>query len=136
MKDSHKALFDGFLLGDFDKVIRKKRRRRHGGDVGGGSELELSNNSTSDAALVGDLVGTFSVVGGVGSYIYSFLGNPGNLFAISGAELLVNASLSPGVDPIIVEADNGLGDVVAQLFSISVRHVNVGYVPTYELLGF
>jgi hypothetical protein len=134
-RDKYADLFNKLLVGDFNSIVRRKRRR-HSAGTGGGSELDLSNTSTNDAALVGDLVGDFSVSGGTGVYTFSLLGNPGGLFSISGSHLLVAAALTAGTDPIIVEADNGAGDTIIQLFSIHVSHVHVGYVPTYELLGF
>lgn len=135
VKTGAEKLFDALLYGDFNSIIRRKRRRHRAGGSAG-SELELSNNTTKDNALVGDLVGVFSVVGGTGTYTYSLLLNPSGFFSISGSDLLVAAALTAGTDMIIVEADNGAGDVIVQLFSIKISHVVVGYVPTYELLGF
>lgn len=117
-------------------VTSKRKRRRGSGDVGG-AEITLSNFTTSDVALVGDLVGTLAVLGGVGVYTFNFFFNPGKLFAISGASLNVDSSpLVVGQDIIVITADNGAGDIIHQGFIITVRHVNTGYVPTYELLGF
>lgn len=117
------------------EVVRRRKKRKGGDSAALG--IVLSSNTTTDSAVNGALIGTLSVVGGTGVYTFSFVANLGNLFAIVGSSLNVaGAPLTPGVDAIAVQADNGAGSVVVGAFAIIVTHSPVGYVPTYELLGF
>lgn len=92
--------------------------------VGGGSStgITLSNNTVADNAAIGFTIGTFAVVGGVGSYTFSLLSNPNNLFSISGNQLQVAASLATfdGINLIAVRANNGAGSIFDQAFIINV----------------
>lgn len=118
--------------------VRRKRRRRRGGDAASGPaqpSVALNNQSISDGASVGDLVGDLSVLNGIGSYTFALTSNPGGLFSISGSQLLVAAALSAGMEPIVVQADNGAGSTPSSPFSILVTYVG-SFVPTFELWGF
>lgn len=122
-------------------IFRPGPNRLSGSDEVGdittrGITINLSAATIADTASIGATVGAFSVSGGTGSYTYTLTSNPGTLFAISGSNLNVAASLSAGSDPITVKADNGAGSVVTRSFLITVTHAGSGYVPTFELLGF
>jgi len=93
----------------------------------------LSSATVPSTASVGAVIGTLSVQGGTGTYTYTLTSNPGGLFSISGSSLKVAAALSPGSDPITVQANNGAGSVINTSFLITVTG---SYVPTFELLGF
>lgn len=80
----------------------------------------LSNTTIPSSASIGTVIGTFSVPGGIGSYSYSLVSNPGGLFSISGNQLQVAAALTAGSDPITVQANNGGGSVLTQPFTITV----------------
>jgi hypothetical protein len=69
---------------------------------------------------VNTVIGTLSVVGGTGSYTYTLTSNPGALFNISGSSLRVNAALTVGLKPITVQANNGAGGIINQVFNINV----------------
>lgn len=103
--------------------------------VVGSQLIQLSNVTIPGTATIGTTIGALSVLNGSGSYTYTLTSNPGGLFAISGANLNVAASLSPGSFPITVHADNGAGSVLDMTFLITVTGV-VTFVPTFELLGF
>lgn len=47
------------------------------------------------------------------AYVFTFTSNPGNLFKISGNQILVNSStIAAGDYPVTVRADDGQGSVV------------------------
>ena len=94
--------------------------------VGTGPIMVLSGSSTTDAAAIGDLVGTLSVVNGSGSYTFTLTSNPGGLFSITGNQLKVAAALSAGNKPITVHADNGAGSVLDWNFTIVVSAAGTG----------
>lgn len=53
------------------------------------------------------------------AYTYTFTSNPGNLFSISGNTILVNNSLiAAGNYPVTVRANDGLGSIVDQNFTL------------------
>ena len=79
--------------------------------------------TTTDAALVGDVVGTLSVFGGRGTYTYTLPSNPGGLYSISGNQLLVAASQTAGTNLITIQADNGAGSVITLATTVTVTHV-------------
>jgi hypothetical protein len=85
-----------------------------------GGAIRLSNITIPSTSSIGTVVGTFSVIGGSGSYTYSLISNPGGLFSISGNQLQVAAALTAGSDPITVQANNGAGSVFTQPFTIIV----------------
>ncbi len=85
-----------------------------------GAVLHLSNALISDAASIGDLIGTLSVIGGTGVYTYSFVSNPGTKYAIDGDAVEAAAPLTAGSDAITIEANNGAGSVVRGSFLITV----------------
>lgn len=84
--------------------------------------INLSASTVADTATVGTTIGVLSVLGGTGSYTFTLTSNPGTLFAISGSNLNVAASLTQGSDAISIKADNGAGSVVTQPFLITVTH--------------
>lgn len=95
------------------------------GDMNGpipsvGGAIQISNTTVPSSATIGTVVGTLSVIGGSGSYTYTLTSNPGGLYSISGNQLEVAASLTPGSDPITVQANNGAGSVITQPFTIIV----------------
>lgn len=85
-----------------------------------GPIIHLSNATVPDSATVGTSVGALSVTGGAGTYTFTLVSNPGALFAISGSNLNVAASLTAGSDPVSIKADNGAGSTVTQPFLITV----------------
>jgi hypothetical protein len=89
-----------------------------------------------DTAAVGAVVGTLSVVGGVGTYVFSLTSNPGGLYSIVGNQLQVAVGLTAGIDPIIIQAFNGIGHPHTLATTVTVTHVHVGYAPTYHIYGF
>lgn len=133
-EENFEGLSSPRLDGTKDFEIVSKRKERHSSRTGG-TIITLSNSTTTNAAAIGDTIGTLAVLGGVGSYTFTFFLNPGTLFSIAGATLKVASSpLAIGLDSIVIEADNGAGSVIFQSFIITVRSGT--YVPTYELLGF
>lgn len=82
--------------------------------------LNLSASATTDGASVGDVIGTLSVSNPVGSYTYSLTSNPGSLFSIAGNQLKVATTLTAGLDPITISANNGAGSVISASFTIAV----------------
>jgi hypothetical protein len=101
----------------------------------GAPAIVLSSATIPDTATVGTTIGTLSVIGGAGSYVFTLTSNPGALFSISGSNLQVAAALTAGSDAITVHADNGAGSVLNRALLITVTHVGA-YVPTFEFLGF
>jgi hypothetical protein len=99
----------------------------------GGPAIVLSSATVPAAATVGTVIGTLSVIGGTGTYTYTFTSNPGSLFSITGNSLKVAAALTAGSDAITIHADNGAGSVLNQPLLITVTGA---YVPTFALLGF
>lgn len=85
-----------------------------------GLTLTLSNSTIVSTATVGTTIGTLAVIGGTGSYTFTFTSNPGTLFAISGSNLNVAAALTAGSDPITIQANNGAGSIITQPFTITV----------------
>ena len=80
----------------------------------------LSNAAVFDNATVGSLVGVLSTINTTGTYTYSFLSNPGNLFAIAGSNLNVAAALSAGNKPVSIRASGGVPTPLDQAFNITV----------------
>lgn len=112
-----------------------------GGDTTLVARILLSDSTISEAASVGDLVGTFSVINGSGSYTYSLTDDAGGLFAVDGVDtslLEVADTLADGTDTITVEADNGVDPPISRTFTITIT----AYVPptenlpTFYWLGF
>lgn len=91
-----------------------------GAEGGGSAIITLSNSTIASTATIGTAVGTLNVIGGTGVYTFTFISNPGTLFAISGSNLNVAAALTAGSDPITIRADNGAGSVITQPFTITV----------------
>jgi hypothetical protein len=86
----------------------------------GGARLTLSNSTISSTAAIGTTIGTLAVIGGTGVYTFTLTSNPGTLFAISGADLNVAATLTAGSDSITIQASNGAGSVITQPLVITV----------------
>ncbi len=102
--------------------------------AGGGSttlvpRILLSSSTIGENASVGDLVGTFSVINGSGSYTYSLTDDAGGMFALDGVDdtlLEVAGALSVGSESITVEADNGVDAPISRAFLITVTAVGGG----------
>lgn len=71
----------------------------------------LSNSTVLDTASIGTTIGVLSTINGTPPYTFTLTSNPESLFAISGSNLNVAASLMP--TPPVVTA-----------------------IPTYFILGF
>ena len=90
--------------------------------------ITLSHSSIAENSAKGTVVGTFSAVDpNVGdTFTYSLTSNPGNLFAINGANLVVAGSLdyetSPS-DPIGVRVTDSGGAIFDKNFTIQVTNV-------------
>lgn len=87
---------------------------------GNGPKVFISSTTVLDNAAIGTVIGTLSVIGGVGAYTFTLTSNPGALFSITGNQLKVAAALSDGNAPITVKADNGAGSVISQPLAIIV----------------
>jgi hypothetical protein len=85
-----------------------------------GAVVILSNTTVFDNATIGSTVGALSVSGGTGTYTYSFLSNPGTLFAISGSNLNTAAALTAGNKPIQIRASGGVPTPVDRVFTVTV----------------
>jgi hypothetical protein len=88
-----------------------------------------------DNATIGTVVGTLSVVGGSGTYIFSLTLNPGGKYSISGTQLKVAAALTAGTDTITIHADNGAGSFANLTTTVTVSHFTA-YSGTYPYYGF
>lgn len=84
-------------------------------------------------APIGTVVGSFTVVGGSGTYTYS-LSDPSGYFTIVGNQLQVNAAMTVGTVPIVITATGSTGDTLQLPTSVIITPS--GYVPTYYLFGF
>ena len=117
------------VYGDVDEFLRhhRRRKRRRIHPVGGGLSIELSNLTISDAASIGDLVGTLSVPGGTGSETFTLTDDAGGLFSISGTSLEVAAALTTGSYSITVQSNTGL----TRSFTITVTH-DTSYSPSLD----
>jgi hypothetical protein len=104
------VVFTGFPLSYSNGVV-----------IGQQTVLNLSAASIASTAATSTVIGNFSVTNGTGVYTYSLTSNPGGLFAVSGTSL-VNAiqGLTPGLDPITAQGNNGAGSVVSAPFIITV----------------
>lgn len=119
------------------KYLLRRRRRRGSGGGGLISSIVLTPAvlSVPTGSPIGTVVGTLSVINGLGTYTYSFLSNPGNYFTIVGNQIQVGATLpAPQVIPVQIQANNSLGDTPTITTTITVT--TAGYVPTYYLYGF
>ena len=98
----------------------------HAGLRGAGSSgpaapgILLSNNTVTNIASIGSLVGTLSTYNTTGTYTWSLTSNPGGLFSISGSNLNVAAALTAGLKPITVQASGGVPTPLTQAFNIIV----------------
>jgi hypothetical protein len=84
------------------------------------ASLAVSNLNVVKGAAVGSTIGTFSVVGGTGSYTYTLLSSPSNQFGISGPNLTVATALSGGAYTITVRATGGVPSTVAGTFTVHI----------------
>jgi hypothetical protein len=100
-----------------------------------GGTISLSNSTVVSSAAIGSLVGTLSVVGGSGTYIYSLTSNPGGLFAIVGSALNVAASLSAGSKPITISASNGVDPAILNTFTVTVTAAVVAPSGSVSITG-
>ena len=111
-----------------------QRRRRRAGTAGGGTIITTPAFLTiASNATIGTVVGTPSVVGGTGTYIFT-LTDPSGQFTIVGGNIVVASALGVGTYPIFITGNNGAGDIPILPTTITVTPS--GYVPTYELFGF
>lgn len=114
-----------------------RRRRRGSGAAGLISQIITSPSvlSVPTGSPVGTVVGTLSVVGGFGTYTYSFASNLGGYFTIVGNQIQVATALpAPQTIPITIQADNSLGD--RPVLSTTITVAVAAYVPTYYIYGF
>lgn len=91
-----------------------------------GTSIRLDNSSVSESAGVGDLVGVFSVVNGLGSYSFTLTDDAGGLFALDSLDDTL-LEVAGAIDyettttySITVEADNGVDDPITRQITISV----------------
>lgn len=115
------------------------RRRRRGSGAGAGQVSSIVTSPTTlvvpQTATVGTVVGTLSVVGGIGTYTYSLVSNPGGYFQIVGNQIQVAAALpTPQTITIKIQANNGLGDMPTLTTSVTIQ--SIGVHPTYFIYGF
>ena len=124
---------------EYVRLVRWLLRRRRRGNAATGlvSSIVITPTvmSVPTNAPVGTVVGTLSVINGLGTYSYSFLSNPGSYFTIVGNQIQVATALPPPqVIALQIQANNSLGDTPTITTSVSVTAA--GYVPTYYLYGF
>jgi len=100
-----------------------------------GPVVVISNSTIPETATIGTTVGALSVSGGSGTYTYSFLSNPGSLFAISGSNLNTAAALTPGDKPITIRASGGTPSPVDRVFNITVTLVPVAPSGSVSISG-
>jgi hypothetical protein len=91
-----------------------------------GHQLSVSISQLSvldDDAAAGDVVGTLSVSGGIGTYTYTLIDDAGGCFALNPSinnQLDVAAALSAGVAEITLQADNGVDPAIQTSLVIAV----------------
>jgi hypothetical protein len=117
-------------------------RRGGGGPPVRGAYIELSDRSIDEDALVNDVVGVLSVVGGTGVYTFTITADPDNKFAIANDdELQIDQTLdyeTATTHAVSISADNGAGSVVLGSFTVLVVNVaegGVDYTVTYLSMG-
>jgi hypothetical protein len=89
----------------------------------------ISASDIAEDALVGDLVGTLSVVNGSGSYTFTITADPDSKFAIDGDALELADTLdyeTATSHSVTVQADNGVDDPITRTFTITVTDVSEG----------
>lgn len=95
----------------------------------GGARIVLSSTSISEAANIGDLVGTLSVVNGDGTYAFSITADPDNKFVLDVGddtllELEDTLNYSTATSHIVtIQADNGVDPPISRSFTIQVIDV-------------
>jgi hypothetical protein len=123
---------------EYVRIIKYILRRRRGAAVGGLVSSIITTPaflSVPTGTAIGTVVGTLSVLNGLGSYTFSFLSNPGGYFSIVGNQIRVAATLpSPQIIPVSIQGDNGLGDKPVLNTNISIT--TFGNAPTYYIYGF
>lgn len=123
------------LRGLEDPKFRRRRRGSGGGTFGPAVIVIVPNPFTAhDTDPIGTVVGTVSVVGGFGTYSFSFV-DPTGRFNLVGNQVQVASALSSGFYNVTINATNGQGDNPSFPTVIYVTHVT-SYVPTYYLYGF
>ena len=110
------------------------RRRRGAGAAGGGTiVLTPSVLTVPDNATPGTVIGTVSVTGGTGTYIFT-LNDPLGHFTIVGNQIQVSSIPTAGLYTVIINGNNGAGDTPSLQTTILVT--TSAYVPTYFIYGF
>lgn len=107
--------------------------------AGIGPGIRLAGSTFTAGAAQGTSIGTLAVAGGSGTYTFTLTDSHTNAVQVAGTngvnlQVGLTAS-SAGSFSIVVHADNGAGSTFDHTFLITALAV-VGYVPTYELLGF
>jgi hypothetical protein len=138
--DSNIQVGPDITIEEYWKLVRYiLRRRRRGSGAGAGM---VSSIVTTPSILVvpagspvGTVVGTLAVVNGLGTYTFSFVSNPGGYFTIVGNQIQVASALpSPQAIPVVIQANNGLGDTPTLTTTIVIQAT--GIHPTYFIYGF
>lgn len=94
--------------------------------------LTLSSNQVAPGYAIGTLVGQFSVIGLSGTFLFSIKAN--SYFSISGANLVVAASLLPQLFWVEITARRGQ-KIITRPFLVKALS-QPAIVPTYYFLGF
>lgn len=92
-----------------------------------GAAITLSANSIAENAANGTSIGTLSVVGGSGSYTFTIIDDPDNLFDISGGSAVKDGTLDYETaisHQVTIGADNGVDDPIQRTFTIYVTDVD------------
>jgi hypothetical protein len=89
-------------------------------------QMTLSNNTIAENAANGTFIGALAVWEGIGTYTFSIVSDPDNIFTLDDTDLD-----RPGIldyetqtsHEVTIRADNGAGDVIDQIFTIFVTDV-------------
>ena len=88
--------------------------------------ISLSNTSMAENIISGAAIGELSVTNGTGSYTFTVISDPDDLFTIDSADLdkggLVDYETATS-HQVTIRADNGEGSVIDQEFTISVTNI-------------
>ena len=131
--------YDAFKeLGEREDILRGLQypalRRRRAGTAGGGTIIITPTPplTVASTTALNTVIGTPSVVGGQGTYIFT-LTDPSGQFTIVGGNIVVASALTPGVYNVTINGNNSAGDTPHLNFQII---VTAAYVPTYPYYGF
>lgn len=115
------------------------RRSLSGAPLGrpGGSSIQLSNASFTANAAQGTAIGTLSVTGGTGTYIFTLTDSHTNAVQVAGTNgvnLQVGSAASSAESfSITVHADNGAGSVLSRTFLITANSAGVAAALKFNL---